>query len=330
MKKPFLAICFAALLLTACSNFAEYSGTPSAGLLILDPDNLEIVAALDGIEGGRALCAGLDLEFFVSSTSGELHVYNAGTAEHDTSFVIGAGSSAGYGSMAYIPMTNSVYIIGALGTILEVDMDEYAVTDDFTAGSSPAFITPSRSFDHVYVTDPLNNKVHAVRTINNTVQKTWLLAHTPTVMLDNTRGSDTLLISTNDPSGIAYVQPGDFSSPGRKVTLPPASDIARSEFLDLMFTAHPRYGYPSGAVSVIDSLFPAFSVSDTITVPGNPALLATNNDGLHLFILATGDSDGCTLYSYHLTQSALVNSVELPGTPVDMILAGNRLVILTY
>lgn len=317
-------------MLPACSNFTEYSGTPSAGLLVIDPETLETVGTLDGIEGGRALCAGHDHEFFVSSTSGELHVCDAGTISHDTSFVIGAGSSAGYGSMAYIPMTNSVYIIGALGTILEVDIDEFTVTDDFTAGSSPSLLTPSRGFDHVYVTDPLNNKVHAVRTNSNTVQKTWMLAHTPTVLLDNTRGSDTLLISTNDPRGVAYVQPADFSSPARKVSLPPVSDMARSEFLDLMFTAHPRFGYPTGAVSVIDSLFPAFSVRNTITVPGNPAFLATHNDGLHLFILSTGDSGGCTLYSYHLTQSALENSVELPGTPVDMIMAGNRLVILTY
>ncbi len=323
-------MCAAAVLLVACSNFTEYSGTPSAGLLIVDPDNFEIVGTLDGIEGGRALCAGLNNEFFVSSTSGELHAYNASTITHDTTIVIGPGSSAGYSSMAFVPMTNSVYIIGALGAILEVDIDDYAVTDEFTAGSSPSCITPSRSFDFVFITDPLNNKVHAVRTTSNTVQKTWLLAHTPTVMLDNTMGSDTLLISTNDSRGVAYVQPGDFSSPARKVSLPPASDMARSDFLKLMFTAHPRYGYPTGTVSVIDSLFPAFSVRNTVTVPGNPAFLTTHNDGLHLLILSTDDSEGCTLYSYHLSQSAFVNSVDLPGTPVDMIMAGNRLVILTY
>lgn len=329
MNRSFF-ICAAALLLTACSNFTEYSGTPSAGLLLLDPDDLTILGTLDGIEGGRALCAGSDLEFFVSSTSGELHVYNAQTLSLDTAMVIGPGSSAGYGSMAYIPMTNSVYVIGALGTMLEVDIDEYAVTDEFTAGSSPAFLTPSRGFDFVYVTDPILNKVHAVRTTSNTVQKSWLLAHTPTVMCANTMASDTLLISTNDPRGVAYVQPADFSSPARKVNLAPASDIARSDFLNLMFAAHPRYGYPTGTVSVIDSLFPAFSVRNTVTVPGNPAFVTTHFDGLRLLILSTGESGGCTLYSYHLTQSVLLNSVDLPGTPIDMIMAGNRLVILTY
>lgn len=320
----------AAVIWAACSNFTEYSGAPSAGLILLDPQTLEILGTLDGIEGGRALCAGSDLEFFVSSTSGEIHVYDAQTLLRDTSLVIGPGSSAGYGSMAYVPMTNSVYITGALGTILEVDMDDCAVTDEFTAGSSPAFITPSRNFDFVYVTDPLLNKVHAVRTTTNTVQKSWLLAHTPTVMCVNTLHSDTLLISTNDPRGVAYVQPADFVSPARKVNLAPASDIARSDFLNLMFAAHPRYGYPTGTVSVIDSLFPAFSVRNTVTVPGNPAFVTTHFDGLHLLILSSSESGGCTLFSYHLTQSAILNSVDLPGTPVDMIMAGNRLVILTY
>lgn len=330
MKKALFSCFAAAMLPLACSNFTEYPGTPSAGLLIIDPDNLEIVGTLEGVEGGRALCPGHDLEFFVSSTTGEIFVFDASTATLDTSFVIGPGSSAGYGSMAYIPATNSVYIVGALGTLLEVDMGGHTVTDDFTAGSSPSFITPSRGFDYIYVTDPLNNKVHAVRTSSNTVQKTWMLDDTPTVMLVNTMGNDTLLVSTSDPGGVAYVQPADFSGPSREVSLPPASDMARSNFLDLMFAAHPRYGYSSGTVSVIDSLFPAFSVRNTVTVPGNPSFLTTHNDGLHLFILSTGDSDGCTLYSYHLTQSALENSVDLPGTPVDMIMAGNRLVVLTY
>lgn len=324
-----LFVCAAAVLLTACSNFTEYSGTPSAGLLILDPDNLEILGSLDGIEGGRVLCAGLDHEFFVSSTSGELHVYNAQTLTRDTTMVIGPGSSAGYGSMAYIPMTNSVYVIGALGTILEVDIDDCAVSDEFTAGSSPAFMTPSRGFDFVYVTDPLLNKVHAVRTTSNTIHKSWLFTSTPTVMCASTMGNDTLLISTNDPRGVAFIQPADFSSPARKVDLAPASDIARSDFLNLLFTAHPRYGYPTGTVSIIDSLFP-FSVRNTVTIPGNPSFVTTHNDGLHLLILSTGESGGCTLYSYHLAQSAFVNNVDLPGTPVDMIMAGNRLVILTY
>lgn len=325
-----LFMCAAAVLLTACSNFTEYSGTPSAGLIVVDPENLELLGTLDGIEGGRALCAGPDLEFFVSSTSGELHVYNASTVTRDTTIVIGPGSSAGYGSMAYIPMTNSVYIIGALGTILEVDMDDCAVTDEFTAGSSPAFLIPSRNFAFIYVTDPLGNKVHAVRTTSNTVQKTWLYAKTPTVMCMNTIGSDTILVSTNDSRGVAYIQPTDFSSPARKVNLAPVSDMARSDLLNLIFAAHPGYGYPTGTVSIIDSLFPAFSVRNTVTVPGNPAFVTTHNDGMHLFILSTGESGGCTLFSYHLTQSAIVNSVDLPGTPVDMIMAGNRLVILTY
>jgi hypothetical protein len=322
--------CAAGFLLTACSNFTEYSGTPSAGLIIVDPGTLEIVGTLDGIEGGRVLCAGLGYEFFVSSTSGELHVYNASTLTHDTTLVIGPGSSAGYGSMTHIPMTNSVYIIGALGTILEVDIDEYTVTDDFPVGSSPAFITPSRGFDFVYITDPSVNKVYAVRTTSNSVQKTWLFARTPTVMCTCTMGTDTLLISTNDSKGVAYIQPMDFSSPARKVDLAAAADIARSDFLNLMFAAHPRYGYPTGTVSVIDSLFPAFSVRNTVTVPGNPAFVTAHNDGLHLLILSTGDSGSCTLYSYHLTQSVPLNQLELPGTPVDMIMAGDRLVILTY
>lgn len=330
MNRTTAGIALAALTLAGCSNFTEYSGPPSAGLLFVDPNGLELLGSLDGVQGGRALCSGDGSTFFVSSTTGTIHRYDSATMSHDTSFAIGPGSSSGYGSMAYVPWKHSLYVIGALGTILEVSALECRVLDEFSVGSSPTFINASRSQELLCVSDPLNNRVHGVRTTDNKVLKTWLLQRTPTVFGNNTMGNDTLLICTNDSKGIAYMQPADYGSLARKVDLPPTSDMASSEFLNLIFAAHPRYGHSIGTVSVIDSLFPAFSVRNTITVPGNPTYLAAHNDGMHLFILSADDSGGCTLYSYHLTHSALVYSVDLPGTPVDMIMAGNRLVILTY
>ncbi len=324
---PFAVL--AAVLLSGCSNFTEYSGTPSAGLLFVDPDNLELLGAIDGIEGGRALCAGGGTSFFVTATSGEFHICDSGTMSIDTSFVIGPGASAGYGSMAWIPGKNTVYVIGALGNILEVQPSTGLVIDEITAGSSPTCMVPSRNVDFVYVTDPLNNKVHAIRTSTNAVLKTWLLQGTPTVMCTSAFGSDTLLISTNDSKNVAYIQPADFGSLARKVNLPPASDLNASDSLELLFAAHPGYGYSSGSVSVIDSLFP-FSIRNTISVPGNPTYLEVNDNQMNLFILSSTESGDCTLYCYGLSQSILLDSIDLPGTPVDMVMAGNRLVILTY
>ncbi len=330
MNRTSLVMAVAALALAGCSNFTEYSGPPEAGLLFVDPNGLELLGSLDGVQGGRALCAGDGSAFFVSSTTGTLYRYSSESMALDTSFVIGPGSSAGYGSMAYVPGSRSVYVIGALGTILEVSAVSGTVLDDFSAGSSPSCIGVSRGTDMLFVTDPLNRRVHGVRTTDNKLLKTWLLLRTPTVFSNNTMGSDTLLIATNDSKGIAYMQPADYGSPARQVALPPATDFAISEFHDLIFAAHPRYGNPTGSVSVIDSLFPALSVMNTITVPGDPSHLVTHDDGMHLFILSSRESGGCTLYSYHLTHSALVYSTDLPGTPVDMTMAGNRLVILTY
>lgn len=329
----FMVLIIPALLLSgaACENFTEYSGPPEAGLIFIDPDNLQIAGSLDGVPGARGLCAGLDGEFFVSSSTGRLYFCNSVSMTLDTSLVIGQGSSSGYSSMAHIPWKNSLYIVGPLGNILEVSVGQRAVVSDFTAGSAPSFILASRGNDFIFVTDPPGNRVRAVRTTTNSVQRNWLFDETPTVMGNNPMGADTLLISTNCPTWVSYMQPCETGGVSRALKHEAASDIVSSPFLNLILTAHPRPGNPTGRVAVIDSLFPGFSIRHNVTVPGNPNLLQLHNDQIHFFVLSSGGDGTSTLFSYMITQSvSLVNSVELPGYPADMIMAGNRLVILTF
>jgi DNA-binding beta-propeller fold protein YncE len=319
-------------ILCCCQSFTEHSGPPRAGLVIIDAHSLEILGTLDGIPGGRALCAGRDGGFYVASTTGTLYRGNSYSMTLDTSFVIGPGGSAGYGSMAYIPWKKSLYVIGATGTLLEVNTTNFTVAAEVAAGGSPTYMVPSRTSDYLFVTDPLNNRVHTVNTSTNQMVRTFQLGDSPTVMACNAWGNDTLLVSTSDPVGTAYVQPWQQGSPARRVTLESASDMVQCRRSRLFFAAHPRHGQSAGRVSVIDSLFPRFSVRETLVVPGNPHHLATHGDSLWFFVLSTGDIGECNIFSFREDDGRylLNNSLELRGYPADMIIADDRLIVLTY
>ncbi len=327
MKRVFVLL-VAFLCFSGCKTFTEHSGVPSAGILVFDPDNLELLNALEEVPGARALCAAEDDDFFVSSTTGRLYRFNAGSMTLDTSFVIGPGASAGYGSMAYIPWKKSLYITGATGTILEVNTTDGTVRADISAGTSPAFITAAWNYAYVYVTDPLINRVHGIRTTTNAVQKTWSFNDSPSIVVSSSGGSDTLLIATTSPSR-AYVQPTEYSSNPIPVSLENPSDMAGSGFLGVIYATHPRYHQSTGAVSVIDSLEP-FSIRYQLTVPGDPVLVCSHSNGLVFFVLSTLTPGGFTLISYHAPFGTLLGSIDLPGYPVDMIMTGSRLVVLTY
>ncbi len=323
-------VLFASVMLAAgCERFTEYSGPPSAGLVFIDPVSLEVTGSIQGVQGARALSPGTGSLFFVSTTTGMLYRCDSEAMALLSSTVIGPGSGAGYGSIAYVPWENSIYVQGATGNILELDAATGLLLDDFTVGSSVASIIPGRSSNNIYIADPVGGKVYRVRTATNTVARSWSLNLTPTVLCMNGSGSDSVLAATSDPLGSAYILPFEQSAPARKVRLAPAWDMASSYYMGIIAAASPDHGSGQGRVMIIDSLSP-FTLGRILTVPGNPERLATHTDGMRLFIASRNGPDGFTLYSYHMGTWALLGSVDLPGTPVDMAAAGNRLVVLTY
>ncbi len=319
-----------ALAVSGCSNFTEYSELPSAGFFVIAQESLELLGTIPGVEGARALCAAGDKGlFFVSSGTGELHRLNSETMARDTVFTVGPGSGSGYGSMAYVGWKNSLYLVGALGNILEINAATGEIMDDIGSIPAPATITPSKDGLHLFVSSPMQKRVYGLNTRSNAIQWNWIYDLTPTVTGINTGFPDTLLVATNDASGKAYVQPCS-ASPGRLVPLPRSSDIERSDWLGCMFAAHPGRDDSFGTVSVIDSLFPALSILGTVTVPGNPVCLEASRNRTILFILSAARSGGCTLYSCKPDWFSLVDSLELPGAPAGMVTTGDRLVVMSY
>jgi DNA-binding beta-propeller fold protein YncE len=327
MRPVFISVLLA---MAGCSNFAEYSGIPSAGVVLVDPDELAVIGCLGEVEGARVVCpAGPWGDFFVTATTGELHRFNAVTMSQDTSFTVGSGSSAGYCAAAYIPGKNTLYVVGAQGEILEVSAATNTVRDIFTAGSSPSFMVTSRNGDYVYAADPVNNRIHGIRTTSNQVLKTCAYNRTPTVLCSNPWGADTLLVATDDPSGYAYIQPMAPPSPPLRARLSPVSDMAVSSQLGLIAAAHPGYGQDHGTVSVIDTLCP-MNIRETFVVPGDPTRLTMDQAQMNLFILTSLSPGQTAVYSYNFGARLITDSLFLTGTPVDMALAGGCLVVLTY
>ncbi len=318
----------AALLLAACNNFSEYSSAPQAGLIFLDPITLAVEGTLDGVEGGTSICATGPTTFCVASNTGRMFLYDADTMTPDTSFVIGLEQSAGYGDMLYVPWKSSIYIIGAMGSILEIGIPGGEEKAELTFASNPSHLSMNQTATFLYVTDPSNRSVYRMSISSNVLYKTFVLERTPVGTACCTRGLDTLLIATSDPAGVGYVQPVE-SVFRREVAYRPTVDIeATTPFHGLICGLHANPS-GSGTLSLVDSLQP-FSIARNVVFPGTPRVLYNHTDEQRLYIISVEEVGTFRVMCYNKDFEQFENSVELPGYPVDMTSAGNRLVILTY
>lgn len=316
------------ILISGCQSFTEHSGPPPGALIFINAETMEVEGTLDGIRGGASICAVGAHDLRVASTDGKLHFVNALSMSLDTTVTIGQPHSSGYGSMAYAPWKSSLYIIGAMGAVLEVGVDDGLLKDQLTVGYSPAMITASGSSEYLYVSDPAYSRIHSVNTESNLVHRNYNLSRPPTVFELGPSGEDTLLISTGSPGSFGYIQPCLDLYP-RPVSLERASDMVRMPEAGLIFAAHPRPGEPGGTVSVIDTLFP-FSVERTLFFTGSPTYLVVGGANPDLFILSITGTGGATLHRYDPSIEAAVSKVDLQCFPIGIAATENRVVIVTY
>lgn len=306
-----LALLF--FILSACRDVTEYSGTPEAGLTFLNPVTLEVEGTLSGVEGAVSICATGMNTFCVASSEGVLYLYDAIAMELDTSFVIGGQSSAGYGSMVYIPWKSSLYVIGTPGSIIEVGLPGGVIKDVLTSVNSPASLVTNRTHSFMYVENPNTNSVFRISTTSNSVFRVYEFNRTPSGVICGTAGADTLLVATNDPQNIAYVQPVDYAYP-RVAQLPPVVDMERSTDHYRLIYAVRNHDTAEGALTVVDSLFP-FSSYTPAYFPGTPRALQNHTDGLRLFILSVVQNGSYRIHCYHQDFETIVKTVDCRATP---------------
>lgn len=315
-------------LVSACHDVIEFSGVPEAGLVFLDPVTLEVVGTLSGVPGAVSICATGMNAFCVASSEGILYRYDAVSMTLDTSFVIGGRSSAGYGSMVYIPWKSSLYVIGTPGSIIEVGMPDGEIKAVLANADSPTELVANRNQSFIYVNNPGTNSIFRINTQSNQVYRVFNFDRTPSGMITGFQEDDTLLVTTSDPQCIAYVQPADYAYP-RVAEFRTTIDMERStSHYGLIYAAQPD-GTTNGELAVVDSLFP-FSSYTAAFFPGEPRALHNHTDGLRLFIMSVVENGSFRLSCYHQDFKEITASAELQGYPLDMTSAGDRLVVLSY
>ncbi len=198
-RKAFTLIAALLPLLSACHDVTEYSGTPEAGLLFLDPATLEVEGTLSGVPGAVSICATGMNSFCVASSEGILYLYDAVSMELDTSFTIGGQSSAGYGSMVYVPWKSSLYVIGTPGTIIEVGLPDGGIRDVLTCVDAPANLVVNRTQSYMYVENPNTKSVFRISTTNNSVYRVYDFDRAPSGVICGTTGADTILCGNQRP-----------------------------------------------------------------------------------------------------------------------------------
>jgi len=327
-RNAFIVVAVLVSVLPACHDVTEYSGTPEAGLTFLNPVTLEVEGTLPGVPGAVSICATGMNSFCVASSEGALYLYDAVEMALDTSFTIGGQSSAGYGSMVYVPWKSSLYVIGTPGSIIEVGLPGGEIRDVLTSVNAPSRLVTNRSQSFMYVENPNANSVFRISTTSNGVYRVYEFDRTPSGVICGTAGDDTLLVATSDPQCIAYVQPVDYAFP-RIEQFAPVVDMERSIDHYRLIYAVRNGDTGGGELAVVDSLFP-FSSYTTASFQGAPRALHNHTDGLRLFILSVVQNGSYRIHCYHQDFEEIVNSADLPGYPVDMTSAGDRLVVLTY
>lgn len=329
-KHILAAILMMTIQMVSCKSFTEHPETPSSGILFVDPLTLETEGFLDGINGGASICRTNANSLCVASSEGRLYLVDAVSMTLDTSFIIGGPQSSGYASMVYIAPKTSLYVIGSMNQLLEVRMPSGEVVDVLDYLDAPREIVSNDTGSFVYVSSPSTNRVFRVSTTSNLVQEYYDFVESPARITCGARsGKDTLLVSTNSPFSVAYVQPEGFPY-SREVSLTPSLALIPSPQCYGYVYSLCTNAYGNSYMNVIDSLFP-FSVQKSVLLSGTPRALCMGNNGLYLYALCIyPGEDEFILFSYNQDFETIVDSVTLPGSPVGMAAAGNRLAVLTY
>jgi hypothetical protein len=315
VKHAFLLFLVFLIFPLGCKNIAEYDMAFQAGLLMISPEDFSVTGIVPGIEGGRCLLIN-DNDLFVVSTEGTIVRYTADDLELVDENTIAAPSPAGFSDAVISTVNGTAYIIGAMGTILEVSMQDCTVIDEFSVCQSPVMLALGNESENLFVADGPSSRIYQVGIVNNTAHDNVPLYfnindmepfQNPDSMLVATSGR-IFLISVLSPSDICCRMIAKGCSGFRKFSL------TRE---DLSFVAIKDH-----TLGVFGYNGLAFEFSPIATIGGDSHLLEIDPDREYAYVLSyTGENTSrFSVYNYVLHTFEM--KVDIPGYPLDLEISG--------
>lgn len=319
-------------LASGCTDLTEFKGTVAAGIHVISPSSFTVVQTLTGIEAGRSICATDSGIFLVATTDGTLLRYNASTLEKTGTFIVDQPYSAGFFEMAHSPTENSVYLIGALGKIIEIDIPDCEVLDEFNVCSNPKGLLVGNGRPYLYITDANSEAIFEIHLISNTWSRICYLKSVP-VCMAAAQNQDTILVGTLDGIDLLTTHgTGTIIRRTYQLTPPVSSIVTIPENTVLCAVMNFQSG---DEVTSITEYWP--SGVGTIGIwrgetplEGENHCICASRDGIHAYVLSYTGGSVSRLVSYNVETYSIDDELDLHGYPMDLVvLEDGRILALT-
>ncbi len=306
-------------MLCNCTDLTEFDHTIRAGINIFSAPDLTVVHTIENISGARSLCPLPDC-FIVATTEGMLVRFDIESYEQTGSFTIGSPSSAGYFEMEYSPTESSVYIIGALGQIVELHVPDMEIIDSFSICENPVDIEigTDSELPWFYVAGATSRKIFEVSFENNAISRSSNLPSSPTCMAIS-QCQDTILIGTLAGTEIVSIVTGPMWH--RTMNIPRIVAIETVPN-DTTFCSVFYQGSTDNLVTILgyfpNPVSPAPIWTGTVNISGDIHYMCAESDGSHVYVLSYLGDDISRLVAYNCSDYFIENQIDLPGYPLDL------------
>lgn len=327
VKAPGLMSVFLCSLLVSlfggCSEITEFENLASCTLTIYSQD-FTVLKQIQGIEEARSLVVYPGLVFILRG-NGYIDKYDSETLELIGSYPIGQSSPTGYSNVTYCSSKGSIYVVGALGNIIEVSVPDCQVVDDFSICPWPSMLSVSRTSPaYLYVVEGSSSKLWAVKCSSNSTVGSW--TSSSGIVSVEASDSDTTLLSTDMGTYMMEFQTGGgFTS----------RYLQYSTYLDMEYSQWYHHFAVVGAESigligiVIDpvTLLPIMETIDSQPIEGAGHLLSCDDDR-YAFLASYMGENIIRMVKYDMALYTISELFETSGIPIDMEVSGSGLIYL--
>lgn len=316
-----LEICFITILImvAGCTDITEYEMGFSAGLHAISSEDFSILHVVSDLPGAQTLLMYPE-KVFVVSNEGYIYSYNPEDMELIEEIQVGAPSPAGYSDIVFCSLKNSAYLIGALGTILEINLPECNVVDEFSLCQSPIMLELGLGSSNLFVADGPTNRIYQMSVIENIPHDDISFFYTVKNMA-SCQNPDSMLVSTSGNMFLLEVISPVYIRRAIFQEAPTLSDMIAVPD-DTIFVAVKSNNQVGILDMFSDELVPSPAFTGAASITGSNHILAMGNDWQHAYVLSYLGDDISRLCAFNYRFLAITQTVDIAGFPLDLEVSG--------
>jgi len=339
MKFVYISFLILVVVALGCHEVMEYQSNDQSRLTFIRSADFQVDRHMDGLQQGRTLLPAGSNKLILLSADGTLSRIDSEEMTIDTSYTIGGSSGAGYGDAA-IATNGNLYVLGPGSQIIEVNLTNNSVEDQFTPGSKPGAICASVTQDRLYFIDSVEDYIGEIWTSNNhtgfTRNTNYPLAD---IMIQKPGGRHIVAVCSND-AGSIYGIWLNLSEVPRLLpveTSSPCSSVIPMNQDSVYIVSCPVWSGDNGFVCFIQGYVVPNDPLE-IDVEGHPVDMCFNsNSGYlgNLYVLSRTNSGNSVItvfeFPYSHMEPEIAAVINIDGFPRDIIAPsfGEYLIVLT-